>query len=67
MAAHMLKGSAGSMMAAPLADVALRLERMGLARDFTGASEAVEALDAEVARVTEAMSAAIDTTGREVA
>jgi HPt (histidine-containing phosphotransfer) domain-containing protein len=37
MAAHALKGSAGNMTAAPLAEVALRLERMGLSGDFTGA------------------------------
>ena len=54
------------MTAAPLAEVALRLERMGLSRDFTGASDALDALDAEVARATAAMSAPLDTTGREV-
>jgi HPt (histidine-containing phosphotransfer) domain-containing protein len=67
MAAHTLKGAAGSMRANPLADIAQQLERMGLARDITGSTEALEALEAEVARVTEAMSAPIDATGQEVA
>jgi PAS domain S-box-containing protein len=65
MAAHTLKGSAGSMMAGPLADAATRLEHIGLSQDFTGASEALVALEAEVARATEAMIATITTTGGE--
>jgi two-component system sensor histidine kinase/response regulator len=55
LAAHTLKGSAGSLCASRTADVALQLEQLAEARDFPGARSIFATLKREVVQLQEAL------------
>ncbi len=59
-AAHTLKGSLGNLGAAAAADVAQRLETMGLDGDLAGATEALERLVEEVDRFERSATASME-------
>lgn len=56
-AAHSLKGAAANLSALALASVAKHLEDAGRRQDFVVAAQAYAALEAEVDRLQEALSA----------
>lgn len=56
-AAHALKGSVANFGAEPAREAALRLELLGRSGDLTPARDACAALDHEIARFTDALSA----------
>lgn len=55
--AHGLKGAAGSLRAQPASKAAQALEEMGHSGDFTGAEAALESLESEIDRLTDALRA----------
>ena len=56
-AAHTLKGCVGNFAAEAAYQAALRLEKMGRARELEGAATACETLEDEVARFEQALDA----------
>jgi HPt (histidine-containing phosphotransfer) domain-containing protein len=55
--AHGLKGAAGSLRAKSASEAALVLEEIGHSGDFTEAEAALDTLEREIARLTEALRA----------
>lgn len=53
--AHGLKGATGSLRAKPASEAAARLEEMGHTGEFEGAEEAVETLEHEIDRLSNAL------------
>ena len=62
-AAHKVKGAVANLSAPRATEIALELERMGMAGRFEGAAERLEELRAEVVRLEAALVALIRTHG----
>lgn len=59
--AHALKGMSLNLSAGPVADVSLRLERMGRAEELSRSAETLEALERELARLRDELDIFLET------